>query len=299
MKILVTGALGFIGSNITERLVSDGYGVFALDNMHSGSESNVDKVKDKIRIFKMNAGDLEKSGEKFNVIFHNGIYSSSPMYQKDSHLFAKAIGEWIAVLEYARKNDSKIIFASTSSLYNGNKPPHREDMEVYVMDFYTEARYTMERLAMLYDDFYSLNVIGLRYFSAYGPHEKAKGGYANLITQFLWEMKAGKQPVIFGDGSQSRDFIYVDDVVEANILALSYGKSGIFNVGTGRNTSLNDIVKLLNQKLGTTIEPMYEPNRIKNYVQHTLADTSKAEKELGFRAKISLEEGIERLIECY
>lgn len=299
MKVLVTGALGFIGSNITERLVKEGHEVFALDNMHTGSESNVDKVKDRIKIFKMNSGDLGEIDEKFDVILHNGIYSSSPMYKKDPYLFAKAVDEWISVLEYARKNGSKVIFASTSSLYNGIKPPHREDAHPFIMDFYSEARYAMERLAKLYTDFYSMTVTGLRYFSVYGPHEKAKGGYANLVTQFLWKMKAGERPVIFGDGTQTRDFTYVDDVVEANMLAISHPKSGIFNVGTGRGTSLKDVVRILNQKLGTSLEPKYEPNTIKNYVQHTLADTSKAEKELGFRAKINLEDGIGRLIKYY
>jgi UDP-glucose 4-epimerase len=299
MKVLVTGALGFIGSNITERLVKEGHEVFALDNMHTGNESNVEKVKDRIKIFKMNSGDLDKIGEKFDVILHDGIYSSSPMYKKDPPLFAKAIGEWISVLEYARKNDSRVVFASTSSLYNGIKPPHKEDSHPFIMDFYSEARYTMERLAKLYTDFYSMTVTGLRYFSVYGPHEKAKGDYANLVTQFLWKMKAGERPVIFGDGTQTRDFIYVDDVVEANMLLVSHAKPGIFNVGTGRNTSLKEVVGILNQKLGASIEPKYEPNTIKNYVQHTLADTSKAEKELGFRARISLEDGIGRLIKHY
>jgi UDP-glucose 4-epimerase len=299
MKVLVTGALGFIGSNITERLVKEGHEVFALDNMHTGKESNVEKVKDRIKIFKMNSGDLDKIGEKFDVILHDGIYSSSPMYKKDPPLFAKAIGEWISVLEYARNNDSRVVFASTSSLYNGIKPPHKEDSHPFIMDFYSEARYTMERLAKLYTDFYSMTVTGLRYFSVYGPHEKAKGDYANLVTQFLWKMKAGERPVIFGDGTQTRDFIYVDDVVEANMLLVSHAKPGIFNVGTGRNTSLKEVVGILNQKLGASIEPKYEPNTIKNYVQHTLADTSKAEKELGFRARISLEDGIGRLIKHY
>jgi len=254
MKILVTGALGFIGSNLTERLLKEGHEVSALDNLHTGSEENVESIKDKIKIFKMNSGDIEKTGEKYDIIFHNGVYSSSPMYKKDPHLTAKALDEWISILEYARKNSSRIVFASTSSMYNGITPPHKEDIIPLVTDFYTEARIEMERLAELYNKLHSVPVVGLRYFSVYGPHEKAKKNFANLITQFLWTMKEGKAPVIFGDGTQTRDFTYVDDIVEANLLAMKYGKFGVFNVGKGKSTTLNEIVKILNEKLNTQVD---------------------------------------------
>lgn len=292
MKILVTGALGFIGSHLTERLVKEGHEVFALDNMHTGSEANVVSVKDRIKLLKMNSGDIAKTNEKFDVIFHQGIYSSSPMYKENPNLTAKVVDEWISILEYTRKNGNKLIFASSSSLYNGNTPPHRENMEIKITDFYTEGRYAIERLARLYSDLYDFPIVGLRYFSVYGPHEKSKGKYANLVSQFLWDMKAGKQPLILGDGTQSRDFVYVSDIVEANLLALKYNKFGIFNIGTGKNVNLNAVVKLLNKKLGTTLKPKYEPNTIKNYVQHTLSDVSLAKNELGFNAKIMLEKGI-------
>ncbi len=299
MKILVTGALGFIGSNITERLVREGHEVTALDNLHTGSEENVSSVKNKIKIVKASSGDIAKMDERFDAILHQGVYSSSPMYKDNPHLVSKALDEWISILEYARKNDTKLVFASSSSLYNGNNPPHKEDMPILVKDYYTEARYAMERMAKLYSDLYGVQSVGLRYFSVYGPHEKSKGKYANLITQFLWEMKAGKQPVILGDGKQTRDFVYVDDVVEANLLALNHKKHDIFNVGTGKSVTLTDMAALLGKKLNSPIKPKYEPNRIKNYVQHTLADTKKAESLLGFKANVSLEDGIGRLIKFY
>jgi UDP-glucose 4-epimerase len=299
MKILATGALGFIGSNLAERLLKEGHEVSILDNLHTGSMENIASIKDKVKVFELNSGQIGKTGEKYDVIFHNGIYSSSPMYKDDPHLVAKAIDEFISIMEYAKKNGSRVVFASTSSMYNGITPPHKEDIVPLVKDYYSEARIIMERLAKLYYDLHNVPVVGLRYFSVYGPHEKAKKGYANLVTQFLWEMLDGKAPLIFGDGSQTRDFTYVDDVVEANLLAMNYGKFGVFNVGNGTSTTLNEIVEKLNQKLGTGIKPAYQENKIKNYVQHTLADTSLAEKELGFRAKIAIDEGIERLIGCY
>jgi UDP-glucose 4-epimerase len=299
MKILVTGALGFIGSNIAERLVKDGHEVVALDNLHTGSESNVEKIKGGIKVANAEAGDLAKLGEKFDAVIHQGIYSSSPMYRKEPQLVAKAISQWISILEYARENKCRLIYASSSSLYNGNKPPFREDAQILVKDLYTEARYAMERLAQLYHDFYGVKSAGLRYFSVYGPHEQAKKEYANLITQFLWKMKRNEPPLILGDGTQSRDFIYVDDVVEANMLALGKDIHGVFNVGTGKATDLNAVVAALNRSLGKNIAPVLEPNRIKNYVAHTLADTHKAKTELGFVAKIGFDEGLRRLIEAY
>lgn len=299
MKILVTGALGFIGSNLAERLLKEGHEVSIIDNLHTGSKENIEPIKDKVKLFEMNAGDIEKTGEKYDVIFHNGIYSSSPMYKDEPHLVAKAIDEFISVMEYAKKNGSRVVFASTSSMYNGITPPHKEDIVPLVKDYYSEARIIMERLGKLYYDLHGVPVVGLRYFSVYGPHEKAKKNYANLITQFLWEMNDGKAPVIFGDGSQTRDFTYVDDVVDANLLAMDYGKFGVFNVGNGKSITLNEVVEKLNKKLGKEIKPEYQENKIKNYVQHTMADTELAEKELGFKAKIGIDEGIERLIRCY
>ncbi|MFH0884920.1 MAG: NAD-dependent epimerase/dehydratase family protein [Candidatus Micrarchaeota archaeon] len=299
MKILVTGAMGFIGSNISERLVRDGHEVICLDNLHTGVESNLSAIKGKVKVIKKSAGEIQVLGEKFDAIIHDGIYSSSPMYKENPHLTAKVLDEWISVLEFVRKNPCKLVYASSSSLYNGNAPPHHESMDIKTTDFYTEGRFSMERIARLYSDFYGVKSIGLRYFSVYGKNERAKGRYANLVTQFLWDMKAGKAPIILGDGSQTRDFIYVDDVVEANILALKFDGTDVFNVGTGRSVSLNDVVAMLNSKLKTSIKPEYRPNTIKNYVAHTQADTTKAATGLGFRAKTELEQGVDLLIRHY
>lgn len=303
MKVLVTGGLGFIGSNITGRLVRDGHEVTALDNLHTGSEANVAGERGKLKMIKGNAGSIAGMAEKFDVIFHEGISSSSPMYKENPHLVATAIDEMISILEYAKRNGTRVVFAATSSVYNQQKPPHREDMPVNVVDYYTEARYEMERLAELYGKLYGVKVAGLRYFSVYGPHEKAKGKYANLITQFLWAIENGEKVIIYGDGKQTRDFVYVDDVVEANMLAMKFLAAGpgfgIFNVGTGRSIAINDMVQMVGRKLGKEPKIEHIENRIKNYVEHTLADTTLAEKKLGFKARITLEKGIEMLVDYY
>jgi len=298
MRCFVTGGAGFIGSNLVESLVKDGHGVVVFDNLTTGNVKNLEGIIDKEDIIK--SYTLISNAKTPDKIFHLGIPSSSPMYKKNPHLVNEAIEDWIVILEYAKKNNCKIVYASSSSIYNGNKTPYREDMPAYVTDYYTECRHSMERLAELYHRLHGVNSIGLRLFSVYGPKEKFKENYANCLTQFLWDMKNEKSPVIFGDGSQTRDLVYVSDVVRAFILAAnSEIGSGILNIGTGISYSFNDIINLLNKALGTSIEPEYVVNPIKNYVQQTLADTKKAEETLKFKAKVSIEKGIQNILKVY
>ncbi|MFA5049579.1 MAG: NAD-dependent epimerase/dehydratase family protein [Candidatus Micrarchaeia archaeon] len=301
MKIALTGGAGFIGSNIAEKLIEKDYDLTVVDNFHTGDKENLEQVLGKINIVNSESGKFfEQTDEKFDLICHQGVYSSTPMYMQDHKLTSKIYDEFVSILEYARKNDiKKVVYASTSSIYNGHNPPQNEDMIPYITDFYTEGRYAMDRIGELYHKLYGINIVGLRYFSVYGPHEKSKGNYANLISQFLWAMTKNEEPVVYGDGTQTRDFTYVDDIANANILSLEKEVSGIFNVGTGKNITINEMIEILNKKLGKKLKPKYIINPIKNYVQTTLADTTKAEKELGFKAKITLEEGIERLIKYY
>ena len=140
---------------------------------------------------------------------------------------------------------------------------------------------------------------GMRFFSVYGPKEDAKKQYANMITQFLWQLQDGKTPLVYGDGLQTRDFTFVKDVVRALRLAMHSDYHGILNVGTGKAYSFNEVIEILSRKLGSDRMPEYMANPISNYVSHTLADTSKAEKEIGFRAQISLEAGIDAIINSY
>jgi len=169
-------------------------------------------------------------------------------------------------------------------------------MRIIPSDFYTEGRYAMERIAEVYNKLYGLKCIVLRLFSVYGPREEYKGKYANLVSQFLWSINKDEQPIIFGDGTQTRDFIWVKDVVKAYLLAMEKDIDfDVFNVGTGKNYSLNEVVEIINKTLGKNVKPKYVENPIKNYVFHTLADTTKAENVLKFKAKVSLEDGIKIL----
>ncbi len=294
MKALVTGGAGFIGSNLVEALV-DNYEVVVLDNFHTGSMDNLAEIRRDAQVIKGSCNDCLSFDLKPDVIFHLGIPSSSPMYRKNPLLVGEAINGTVAVMELARQSScEKVVFASSSSLYNGVPTPHREDGVIKVTDYYTEARLAIERIAELYYSLYGIDYAGMRFFSVYGPHEESKGPYANMVTQFLWGMRVDKAPVIFGDGTQTRDFTYVKDIVDALILASKNG-TGIFNVGTGKSYSFNYVVDLLNKKLGKDLKPQYIDNPIKNYVMHTQADMSRL-RTLGFKAKCSLEEGLQRII---
>jgi len=303
--VLVTGGAGFIGSHIVEGLAERGYSVIALDNLFLGRPENLKGIMErypgKVRFVQgdvLNEELLFKLVRENDVIaiLHQAAVSSAPMFIPDPRkgVEANVLG-FLNVLEAARRFDvPKVVYASTSSVYNVYTPPHREDMVIKPRTFYEYSLWTREHAAWIYWDFYRIETIGLRYFSIYGPREEHKGRYANVISQFIWKILRGEPPVIFGDGSQTRDFTFVKDVVKANILAMEKKGIGgeVFNVGTGKETTFNEVVKLINQVLGTNIQPKYVPNPIKNYVYRTGADTTKAEKILGFKAETDLLTGI-------
>ena len=299
MSTLVTGGAGFIGSNLVEELLASGEDVVILDNMHTGSPNNLEDLKGSLKLIKASCNDLPEMDLHPEKIYHLGIPSSSPMYKKNPYLVGEALNGFTAVYELARRSGARVIYASSSSLYNGLMPPHHEDMAIQVADYYTEARLAMERMAELYKRLFDVSSVGMRFFSVYGPKETAKKQYANMVTQFLWDMQGGKTPLIFGDGKQTRDFTFVKDVVRALRLGMNSDYHGILNVGTGRAYSFNEVIEILNKNMGLSMKPQYAENPIKNYVQHTLSDTTKTEKILGFKSKYSLEDGVKELLKFY
>ncbi|MDI9643828.1 MAG: NAD-dependent epimerase/dehydratase family protein [Candidatus Verstraetearchaeota archaeon] len=303
MKFLVTGGAGFIGSNIVWRLVSEGHEVSVLDDMSLGRSENLPKG---VRIVQGDVRDrilFEDASKGVDVVFYEAARSSSPMFSPDPRNGVEVnVMGFLNALEAARKFGFAIVYASTSSLYSRCEPPHSEGMAVVPGSFYEYSFLAREGAARLYHELYGVRAVGLRYFSVYGPREEAKGKYANNISQFAWEMMEGRRPVIYGDGTQTRDFIFVEDVVEANLLAMeaaNHEGGEVFNVGTGVETTFNRIVELLSDELGSEARPLYVENPIKNYVRRTLADTTKSERLLGFKARTPLREGIRRTIEYY
>ena len=298
MKAVVTGGAGFIGSHIVKRLVDDGYRVTVIDNFNTGSINNLDGIDLKYSLLKADSGEIIRS-PSVDVVFHEGLYSSSPLYRADPLLVGKAINDFINVLEFCKNSGTKLIFASTSSIYNGHKPPHKESMGAMIKDFYTETRYAMERLAELYRQMFGLRYCGLRYFSVYGDGEQSKGQYANLVTQMIWKYLKKKPMLVYGKGEQKRDFIHVNDVVEANMAALKMDAVGIFNVGTGKSYTVNKAASMINEIIGKRLKLKYIPNPVKNYVDVVEADVSKTISALGFEAKTDLAVGIKKGLDYY
>jgi len=293
-KALITGGAGFIGSNLVEKLVEKGTEVTILDNLTTGSKKNLEGVNNQIDFIEASCSEISNLDfEDLDFIFHLGIPSSSPIYKENPSLVGRAISEFTEVMELVKETSSKLIYASSSSVYGRCDPPHREEMKVEPFDYYTEARLTMERLAKVYHELHSVNSVGLRFFSVYGPHERAKGEFANIISQFYWKMKEDERPVIYGDGEQARDFTHVTDVVDA-LLSAAEKNLGceVVNIGTGKKTTFNKVVDMLNEKLGKSIKPKYVKNPIENYVFETLADLSKAEELLDYEPTVELDEGI-------
>ncbi|MFQ5920978.1 MAG: NAD-dependent epimerase/dehydratase family protein [Nitrososphaerales archaeon] len=304
MRALVTGGAGFIGSNIAEKLAADhNHQVTVLDDLYLGNRKNLDSlgiefvegsVMDEVLV-----GRLAKDCD---YIFHNAAMSSSPMFKEEAKLGMEVnVLGFMNVMKAAKEHGvRKVVYASTSSLYNGNPLPYSEEQQITARTFYEASFRTREIVAQTYYFENDVSSIGLRYFSVYGPKELHKGKYANNISQFLWDMIKGKPAVIYGDGTQRRDFTFVKDVVSANVLAMkSKMDFGIFNVGTGMGTSFNDLVALLNKVLGTSIEPEYVENPFRNYVHDTIADLSLVSKSLGYKPEWMLEDGIKFLADYY
>ncbi len=298
MKAIVTGGAGFIGSHIVERLLQEGYSVSVIDNLSTGDKKNLKNIENKIKFLKGNSSEISKL-RKSDIVFHTGIYSSTPIYRKDNTLVGKAISEFIDVLNYCIKNESKLVFASSSSIYNGYPPPHNEEVIPKVKDFYTEARYPMERLADLFRQMYGLEYCGLRYFSVYGDREESKKTFANMVSQIIWKGMLDKEVMIYGKGTQRRDLVNISDVVSANLIASKSKENGIFNVGTGISYSFNEMIEKVGGIMGKRIKTKNIENPLKNYVDIVQADTKKSKEKLGFFTKINADEGIKAALDYY
>lgn len=300
-RILVTGGAGFIGANACNILVAEGYDVVALDTLALGRRENLDARVSFIRGDCGNADDLRRAGA-IDFIIHLAGSSSAPMFTDDlPGSFVNNIRGHISILEFARERGAKkVLFASTSSIYGDGTPPFAETTHVAPPNFYSVSKHCQEELSNVFHQTYGTEIIAFRFMSVYGRHEEHKGRFANLVSQFIWGMEQGKQPVIYGDGSQTRDFTHVSDVVSAFKLALRTRKRfgfDVFNVGTGRAVNLRELVAAINKALKTDISPRHVGNPVTTgYINVQQADLSKISRELGYAPTVALEIGIADIV---
>ena len=298
MAFIITGGAGFIGSNLVKKLLESEEKVFVIDDFSLGDIKNLNKRDRNLTVFQESCSkipEIRKIGYVEHV-FHLGTPSSAPIYAGNRTLQLRTVEEFEVLTDFCRKSDAGLSLASSSSVYGNLSPPHKESADVKPFDGYTTTKIAMEEILKTFHEKYGLSGVALRLFSVYGPGESHKGQYANLVSQFIWKMYAGKGPVIYGDGSQSRDFIHVSDVVDAFIASAGFGSYEILNVGTGISSTLNELVALINSSLKSNIKPEYVKNPVVNYVMHTKADINKAKRYLGFEYAISLISGIKDLI---
>lgn len=301
--VLITGGAGFIGSNFCN-INKDKYKIIALDNLFLGDKSNLDEDIQFIEGDACKKEDLDNVG-KVDFVVHLAGTSSAPMFMDDGFVngYVNSVQSFVTVLDWARKNGTKkVIYASTSSLYGNNPLPLLENQNVTPINHYSVTKRMYEYCAQCYNKVYpEMDIIGFRFMSVYGPNEEAKGIYANLISQFCWDMARDLSPVIYGDGTQTRDFTNVRDVVQGLTLAIETEKklgADVFNIGTGTGTAVKDIVDALNDAFGKDIDAEYIENPVKeNYVQGQYADISKISEVLGYKPTVKLEDGIMEQVE--
>lgn len=292
MQHLIVGGAGFIGSNLAHRLVAQGHDVTVVDDLLTGHQDNVPTEATFIQAD--GRGDLRGD---WDAIFHLGGASSAPLFDEGPRRASEAVALFQNVLETAADLGAPVAFASTSSMYARCPKPFREDMHVVPGTLYEFSKLAMEQLAMTYAASRDVDVTAFRFFSVYGPREQGKGRFANIVSQFCWCLRSGIAPLVYGDGSQTRDFTHVDDLLDA--MELAYPRTRgfeVYNIGTGVEHSFRDVLAKLRAATGIGIEAEHIDNPIRNYVQETLADTGKL-ASLGWSARIGLDEGIRRMVE--
>jgi ADP-L-glycero-D-manno-heptose 6-epimerase len=288
MEILITGGAGFIGSNLALTLQKDN-SITVIDNLLSGNTKNLEGFKGDSIIDDITNMNLLKSFKDIDVIFHQAAITDTTV-SDEKRMMEVNVGGFRRLLDFALKKRAILVYASSAGVYGNGKCPMREDQELSPQNVYARSKLLMDEIAIKYKD--KIRIVGLRYFNVYGPREGYKKKAASMIYQLACQMKANKNPRIFKYGEQSRDFIYVKDVVDATIRAMKAKESGVVNVGTGVVTTFNRVIEILNEVLGTSYEPEYFDNPYSFYQDETRADTERAEGLLGFKARYSIEEGI-------
>lgn len=304
---LVTGGAGFIGSNLVEALVKRGEKVRVLDDFSTGARENISAWADQIEIIEgsiTNPETCAKSVAGVDFVLHQAAMPSVPKsveFPAESN--AVNVDGTLNLLIAARDAKVKrVVYAASSSAY-GDTPtlPKVESMPANPMSPYAVQKYTGEMYMRVFHRVYGLETVCLRYFNIFGPRQDPASQYSAVIPKFICAILDGKSPTIFGDGSQSRDFTYIDNVVEANILAChadSKCAGQLLNMACGERIDLNGLAEVINKALGTNHKPVHETTRVGD-VKHSLADISAAKEFIGYEPLVKFEQGIAKTIEWY
>jgi len=298
MKFAVTGGAGFVGNNIVRLLVSKGYEVIVIDNLHTGKMKNLDGILEKIEFKRIDIRkfkELELILKNVDGIFHEAALTIvQESFKKEKEYFDVNVTGTENIFKIAEKFKIKVVYASSSSIYGDSEQiPIKENSERKPINPYGQTKLECEFLAEKYTK-KGVNVIGLRYFNIFGKGQT--GSYAGVITQFMRKLNEQECPRIFGDGLQIRDFIHVTDIAEANLSAmLNNTNSGFFNIGTGLGTKIIDLAKIMIKIFDEKFEPVFEDS-LNGDIKISQANMALTKKKINWESKIELEEGLRKFI---
>lgn len=297
MKFAVTGGAGFIGSYLVKKLISENHQVIVIDNFHTGKEENLKQIIKCIEIQKTDIRDfnqLKKILKKVDGVFHKAALTTVPesFIKPEEYNDVNVVGT-DNVFKIAKEYNLKVVYASSSSVYgNTEKIPIKEDFPRNPINPYGKTKLDDEYLAEKYSS-ENLDVIGLRYFNVYGIGQT--GSYAGVITQFLNRLKENKPPIINGEGNQIRDFVYVKDVAQVNLVAMkSNVKKGFFNIGSGKTISIKKLAEIMIDLSGLDLEPIFD-KKLEGDIEKSQADTYLTSKMLGWKSETILKDGLKAL----
>ncbi len=305
-KYLVTGGAGFIGSNICKRLVSQGCFVRVVDNLSTGKKSNLADVIDKIEFIQADMGDskvAQSAMKDIDVVLHQGALTSVPVsIDNPAATHKRCVDATFTLLLAARDAGIKrFVYAASSSAY-GDAPtsPKVETMPASPLSPYAVAKLTGEYYCSVFYKIFGLETVSLRYFNVFGPYQDPASQYAAAIPAFVTAILKDEPPTIYGDGEQSRDFTYIDNVVDANLLAARAKRTQgeVVNIACGQAVTVNEIIDMINNLLGKSVKPTYTPPRPGD-VKHSLADITAAKNLIDYQPKVSFNDGLRLAIDWY
>ncbi|MBU9713328.1 SDR family oxidoreductase [Evansella tamaricis] len=306
VSYLVTGGAGFVGSNIVETLLKKGARIKVIDNFSTGKRENIKEFIHDIELIEGDITDyktVEDAVSGTDIIFHQGAVPSVPKSVKNPIRTNNAnVTGTIHLLHAAVKQKvSRFIYAASSSAYGDTKVlPKREDMPANPMSPYAISKHVGELYCRVFYQIYGLETISLRYFNVFGPKQDPLSEYAAVIPKFISSILKEEAPTIFGDGNQSRDFTFIENVIHANLLAANADRLNgeVVNIGSGKRTDLNKLLMNINEMMGTNLKAEYKEDRPGD-VKHSLADIAKAEKIIGYKPIIPFEKGLKHTLDWY